>query len=221
MRQISVLTVDDHPLFADALRERLAAEQDLGPVSAAYSAADAVARLEQRPVDVAVLDFRLADGTGTNLAARLRHIAPSTRIVMLTAFVPDDTIEPIIDALVAGVRAWLPKTVDLEELVRVIRSVYAGDAWLPPALLGKVISALLARALAPPPDPLAVLTPREREVLSCLADGLTRAEISARLNVSGNTVRTHTQSLIGKLGAHSSLEAVTMTLRSRRFPTYD
>jgi DNA-binding NarL/FixJ family response regulator len=219
--QISVLIVDDHPLFADTLRERLSVEPDLGPVSTAYSAADAAARLEHRPVDVAVLDFRLGDGTGTNLAARLRHIAPSTRIVMLSAADSDESIEPVIDALVAGARAWLPKTVDMEQVVRVIHSVHAGDAWLPPALLFKVISALVTRAFAPPPDPLAVLTPREREVLKCMADGLTRSEISTLLNMSGNTVRTHTQSLISKLGAHSSLEAVTMTLRSRRFPSYE
>ena len=83
-----------------------------------------------------------------------------------------------------------------------------------PALLGEVIPILLAHALDPAPDPLAVLTAREREVLGCMVEGLNRSEIAASLNMSGNTVRTHTQNLIGKLGAHSSLEAVTIALRS-------
>jgi len=211
---ISVLTVDDHPVFADALQARLSAEPDLGPVSAAYSAAEAAARLERSPFDVAILDFRLGDGTGVNLAGRLRRSAPRTRVVMLTAV---DSVESVVDALIAGARAWLPKTVDTAHLVRVIRGVYAGDIWIEPALLGKVMPMLLARALSSAPDPLAVLTVREHEVLDCMVEGLPRTEIAERLHMSGNTVRTHTQNLIGKLGTHSSLEAVTLALRSNRY----
>jgi DNA-binding NarL/FixJ family response regulator len=88
-------------------------------------------------------------------------------------------------------------------------------------LLGKVIPVLLDRALAPPPDPLAELTAREREVLDCMVEGLSRTEIAARLHMSSNTVRTHTQNLMGKLGAHSSLEAVTIALRTARYSTHD
>jgi len=157
---------------------------------------------------------RLVDGTGVALAERLRRTAPGTRVVMLTAV---ESIESVIDALVAGARAWLPKTVDTAHLVQVIRGVHAGGAWLSPGLLGKVIPLLLTRALFPPPDPLAVLTQREREVLGCMVEGLSRPEIAAHLNMSGNTVRTHTQNLIGKLGAHSSLEAMTLAMRSGRF----
>jgi DNA-binding NarL/FixJ family response regulator len=211
---ISVLTVDDHPVFADALQARLSAEPDLGPVSAAYSATEAAARLESRPFDVAILDFRLGDSTGASLTERLQRIAPCTRVVMLTAV---DSIECVVDALIAGARAWLPKTVDTAHLVRVIRGVHAGDIWLEPALLGRVMPILLTRAFTPAPDPLAVLTVREREVLDCMVEGLPRAEIAERLHMSGNTVRTHTHNLIGKLGAHSSLEAVTLALRSNRY----
>jgi len=211
---ISVLVVDDHPVFADALKARLSAEPDLGPISVAYSAAEADATSARHPVDVAILDFRLVDGTGVALAERLRRTAPGTRVVMLTAV---ESIESVIDALVAGARAWLPKTVDTAHLVQVIRGVHAGGAWLSPGLLGKVIPLLLTRALFPPPDPLAVLTQREREVLGCMVEGLSRPEIAAHLNMSGNTVRTHTQNLIGKLGAHSSLEAMTLAMRSGRF----
>lgn len=211
MFRISVLAVDDHPVFADALQARLSSEPDLGPVSVAYSAAEAAARLERAPVDVAILDFRLGDATGANLAQRLRRTVPRTRIVMLTAV---ESVDSVIDALVSGARAWLPKTVDTDHLVRVIRGVHAGEFWLAPALLGKVIPILLSHALDPAPDPLAVLTAREREVLGCMVEGLNRSEIASRLNMSGNTVRTHTQNLIGKLGAHSSLEAVTIALRS-------
>jgi DNA-binding NarL/FixJ family response regulator len=209
---ISILAVDDHQVFADALQARLSVERDLDPVSVAYSVAEASSRLSRTPVDVAILDYTLGDGTGTALAEHLRQLSPSTRVVILTAV---QSIDAVVDGLVAGVRAWLPKTVDMAHLVRVIRGVHAGQMWLEPALLGEVMPALLARALTPAPDSLAVLTAREREVLDCMIEGLGRDEIAARLGVSGNTVRTHNQNLIGKLGVHSSLEAVTLALRSQ------
>jgi DNA-binding NarL/FixJ family response regulator len=209
---ISVLAVDDHQVFADALQARLSIENDLDPVSVAYSVTEASSRLSRTPVDVAILDYMLGDGTGTDLAEHLRQLSPRTRVVILTAA---RSVEAVVDGLAAGVRAWLPKTVDTTHLVRVIRGVHAGEMWLDPALLGEVMPALLERALTPAPDLLAVLTVREREVLDCMIEGLSRAEIGARLGVSGNTVRTHTQNLIGKLGVHSSLEAVTLALRSR------
>lgn len=201
-------------MFADALRARLSAEPDLGPILVAYSAADAEARLARSQVDVAILDYRLGDRTGTALAERLRHTTPGTRVVMLTAV---ESVESVVEALMAGARAWLPKTTNTAHLVHVIRGVQAGEIWIAPALLGEVIPTLLTRALATQSDPLDVLTPREREVLGCLVEGLARAEIAERLGLSGNTVRTHTQNLIGKLGVHSSLEAVAVALRSRRY----
>jgi DNA-binding NarL/FixJ family response regulator len=211
---ISVLAVDDHQVFADALQARLSAERDLTPVSVAYSVAEASSRLSRTPVDVAVVDYMLGDGTGAALAEQLRQLSPSTRVVILSA---TQSLEAVVDGLVAGVRAWLPKTIDLAHLVEVIRGVHVGEMWLEPALLGQVMPALLARAVAPAPDQLAVLTAREREVLDCMIAGLSRAEIAGQLMVSGNTVRTHTQNLIGKLGVHSSLEAVTLALRGHSY----
>jgi DNA-binding NarL/FixJ family response regulator len=78
-----------------------------------------------------------------------------------------------------------------------------------------VLSALTKRTAAPPPDALAALTPREREVLDCLANGLSRAEMAARLQVSVNTIRSHVHSLIAKLGVHSTLEAAALRNRIR------
>jgi DNA-binding NarL/FixJ family response regulator len=215
MAPISVLAVDDHRVFADALAVRLSAERDLEPVTVAYSVAEAGSRLSRTPVDVAIVDYSLGDGTGTELAERLRQLSPNTRVVILTAA---HSIEAVVDGLSAGVRAWLPKTVDTAHLIDVIRGVHAGEMWLAPALLGAVMPVLLARSAAPPPDLFAVLTQREREVLDCMVAGLNRDEIANRLGVSGNTVRTHTQNLTGKLGVHSSLQAVTLALRLRHYP---
>jgi DNA-binding NarL/FixJ family response regulator len=214
MAPISVLAVDDHQVFADALAARLSVERDLDPVTVAYSVAEASSRLSRTPVDVAILDYTLGDGTGTDLAERLQQLSPKTRVIILTA---GQSIEAVVDGLTAGVRAWLPKTVDTAHLVNVIRGVHAGEMWVAPALLGAVMPVLLARSLPPAPDLFAVLTQREREVLDCMVAGLGRDEIATKLGVSGNTVRTHTQNLIGKLGVHSSLQAVTLALRFRHY----
>jgi two-component system NarL family response regulator len=153
----------------------------------------------------------LGEQSGLDVAGDIRELSPASQIVILTAV---ESTEPVVTGLSRGVRAWLPKTVECEHLVRVIRGVYAGEAWLAPELLGAVLSDLMDRTLDAPPDPFASLTEREREVLQCMVDGLARAEIAARLHISVNTVRTHTQNLITKLGAHSTLESVALALRN-------
>jgi DNA-binding NarL/FixJ family response regulator len=216
VRRISVLVVDDHQVFADALYARLATEEGIGPVAVAYSAADALARLRRNSFDVTLLDYGLDDRTGADLSAELRTAVPSTRIIILSAGQP---LDAVVDSLIAGVNGWLPKMIDTSHLVDAIRGVQAGEMWVDRALLGQAMPALLTRILTPPPDPLAVLTKREREVLDCMIAGLSRGEVARRLKVSDNTVRTHTQNLISKLGVHSSLEAVTLALRSGHRPS--
>ncbi|WP_432969895.1 response regulator transcription factor [Dactylosporangium sp. CA-233914] len=211
MGEISILVVDDHAVFADALQARLADELDLGPVSVAYSAAQLRAHLARSKPAVIVLDLMLADRTGLDLADDIRELSPTTRTVILTAM---ESVEPVFTGLTRGVRAWLPKTIDTDRLVRVIRGVCAGEAYLAPDVLGRVLSEMAARTPHPALDPFAGLTIREREVLQCMVDGLTRAEIAARLGVSVNTARTHAQNLIAKLGTHSTLETVSLALRN-------
>ena len=205
---ISVLVVDDHQMFADALQALLAREPNVGPVQVAYSAADAAAKIARTRPAVVVLDLLLGEGeNGLVVAELIRQTSPQSRVIVLTAV---DSVSVVIAGLMRGVRAWLPKTVDVEHLVRVIRGVHEGEAWLAPNLLGQVLSKLVVDAS---PDSLDGLTARERQVLQCMVDGLNRMEIAQRLHVSVNTVRTHTQSVIAKLGAHSALESVTLALR--------
>ncbi|HEV7899360.1 MAG TPA: response regulator transcription factor [Planosporangium sp.] len=208
---IAILVVDDHTLFTDALRARLAQEPDLGPVSVAYGAREATERVATTRPDVVVLDVVLDDGSGLDLLDQMRETSPESRVVMLTAM---ESVDDVVSALSRGARAWLPKTVDTGHLVRVIRGVNRGEAWLPPELLGRVLTNLIARAVTKRTNPLTGLSPREREILQCMVDGLNRTEIAARLGVSGNTVRTHVQHLIAKLGVHSTLESVAVALRN-------
>ena len=158
----------------------------------------------------------MGDGTGTELAERLRQLSPTTRVIILT---PHNPSMRWSTRLSAGVRAWLPKTVDTAHLVNVIRGVHAGEMWLAPALLGAVMPAAARQV----PWRLcrtsfAVLTRVSAKFSTAWSRDLSRDEIAKRLGVAGNTVRTHTQNLTGKLGVHSSLQAVTLALRFRHYP---
>jgi len=210
MAGMSVLVVDDHAVFADALQAWLSRQPDVDRVAIAYHAREARAQVANIRPAVVILDVLLDDGNGLDLVEEIGRLSPESRIVMLTGV---ESVDAVVIAFSRGVRAWLPKTTDMPQLVQVIRGVHRGEAWLAPELLGQVLTDLTARA-ATQPNPLDGLTTREHEVLQCMVDGLTRAEIGERLHVSANTVRTHTQNLIAKLGVHSTLECVAVALRN-------
>src|SRR2546429_1192493 len=207
---VSVLVVDDHVIFAEALQARLAQEPGRGAVRVAHTADDARTSIGRYRPAVVVLDLALGRDDGLEVARYARDTAPQSRVVMLTGMAGTG---PVVAGVVAGVRAWLPKTVDADHLVRVIKGVASGEAWFAPDLLGRVLTDVVSSTVAPEVNPLTALTPRECDVLQCLVDGLSRAEIARRLHVSTNTVRTHTQNLAAKLGAHSTLESVALGLR--------
>jgi two-component system, NarL family, response regulator LiaR len=210
MDSISTLIVDDHMLFAEALQLRLRKEPDLRPIHIATSAAEALAVVARQRPDVAILDYRLGRDNGADLATRLRAAAENCQVIMLSEAV---SISDVVRAIRNGARAWLNKTTDVVDVVRAIRGVVRGDAYLSPALLGGVLSRLATDTTQPQINPLSSLTTREQEVLALLVDGLTRAEIAAKLFISANTARTHNQNLLAKLDAHSTLEAVSIALR--------
>jgi two-component system NarL family response regulator len=211
MTCLSVLVVDDHAVFAEALQHRLRQEPRLNPVRVATSTAEALALVHGGAPDVAVLDATLGAESGIRLAERLKSAAPGCQIVMLSAVASPSVVA---EALRAGARAWLSKTAHPDELVKAIRGVMRGEAWLSPTLLGAVLPVMLDVRAPEGSRHLGELTAREQEILQYMVDGLTRSEIGDRLGVSAHTVRTHTQNLFTKLEAHSTLEAVAIGLRS-------
>jgi two-component system NarL family response regulator len=213
MHDISLLVVDDHALFAEALQARLSREPGLRPIRVAFTAQGARACLAAHRSQVALLDVARGDDNGIELAAYFAESAPGTRVVMLTAAETAGSVEDVVAVLRCGAVGWLPKTVEVDHLVRAIRGVAAGEAWLSPELLGLALPGLIAGGATAQPNPLDRLTMREREVLQYLVDGLTRAEIALRLHLSTNTVRTHTQNLLAKLEVHSTLELVAVAMR--------
>jgi DNA-binding NarL/FixJ family response regulator len=124
----------------------------------------------------------------------------------------------VLAAIQAGAAAWVPKDEPLDHLIRVIVGIGPGEVWLPPSITGRVLRLLLRDRAEPRENDqlLAALTPREQEILVCLANGSRQHEVAARLNLSQNTVRTHVQNLRRKLRVHSALEAVAVTRLGRR-----
>jgi DNA-binding NarL/FixJ family response regulator len=208
---INVLVADQQRTLADALAVRLSAESDIDIVSAVQVRSPGPWLFARGPTDVLVLDGDLPAEGANQLCRELSGRGVRTRVIMLSF-----SSEParIVQAIRAGVTAWVRKDESLDHLLRVIRGAFRGEIWLPPAEMGNVVRLLLfeedrhrdCERL------LATLTPRERTVLSCLAEGAGhRGAIAEQLHLSLNTVRTHLQNLTAKLGVHSMLEAVALT----------
>ncbi|HWC32186.1 MAG TPA: response regulator transcription factor, partial [Actinomycetota bacterium] len=156
---------------------------------------------ETRP-DVLLLDELLPDGSGIDAAADLSEVVPGMRILILTS-VEDDRV--VAAAMQNGCSGVVTKDRPLEELLRAIRAVARGQSVFDAAaLIGPA-----RNSTGPGSD----LTPREHDVLRLLADGVSNAEIASRLGLSLNTVRNYIQTILGKLDAHSKLEAVAIAAR--------
>jgi DNA-binding NarL/FixJ family response regulator len=211
-----VLIVDDHLLFAEALAARLGREPDLVILPIAPDVRRALALVTTERPHVLALDLMLGAESGLDVLDHVRERYPDIRVVMLTAV---SDIDSMVQAVRRGAVGWLPKTESADLVARVVRSAARGGGWVPPEVLGEVLRRLVANEA---PDSgsqlLSGLTPREREVLQCMVDGLNRAEIADRLALSANTVRTHTQNLLAKLDLHSALEAITLAMRAGMRP---
>jgi len=211
-KPIRVLFVEDHQLLADALSAMLAREPDMTVVGVAGSVAEAKALARER-VDVALMDYRLPDGTGAEATRALKARWPLARVVMLTAIKDDETV---LESIQAGADGYLTKDRAADDVVQAVRAAYAGETLLPRSVIVEIARRVAAakergddRKLVEP------LTPRELEVLRALTDGLSTPEICERLYIAPNTLRTHVQNIMGKLRVHSKLEAVAFALKNR------
>jgi two-component system NarL family response regulator len=205
-----VLIVDQHLAFRDALTARLQAEPDLAVIGTAHSAEFAARVLVGRSADVIPLDAGLPNDSAITFCAEMTKSPDGPRVIMLSTA---STPERIVTAIRAGAAAWVRKDESIDHLLRVIRGVVRGEAWLPPTELYPVLRLLIEDQddRRDSDDLYAALTPRERDVLFQLVEGVGRKEVAERLHLSANTVRTHLQSLMSKLGVHSTLELVALT----------
>jgi PAS domain S-box-containing protein len=205
-----VLLVEDHTAVRQALAAALERDAGISVVAQASTLAEARAMLDY--VDVAVLDLGLPDGFGADLVTDLRAANRDSQALVLSATLDRDEIARAVDRGAAGV---LDKTTTLQEVVRAVKRLRAGETLLPPAEVTELLR--LAREADDRERDIRArledITEREREVLQLLADGLNTQEISARLHISPRTHRNHVASILQKLGVHSQLQAVLLGLR--------
>ncbi|HEY0829910.1 MAG TPA: response regulator transcription factor [Candidatus Dormibacteraeota bacterium] len=195
-----VLIVEDHRVVAEGLAALINDQSDMTVVGNVGTVADSVTAAAQLNPDVVLLDFRLPDGSGPDAASAIRAIRPAAKMIFLTR---EDTDAARFAAVQSGASAFLHKSRAAAEVVSAIRDVARGKMLITP----RTISTLLAKRRSIEAQ-LERLTPREREVLTLMAEGLPSRAIAAELGISYTTIRTHIRSLGSKLAVHSKLEAI-------------
>lgn len=213
-----MIVVDDHAMFAEALAARLSAAKGIEVVGVACDAARARLLVRSLRPDVITIDANLGDEDGVELARELSSAPNPARTIVVSCV---DDVDRVLQAIWAGVVAWVPKETASSTLIAIVRGVVRGHGWLPPELTADVLRTIVNASGGQQPDGtrLAALTTRERDVLRCMVGGLDRGATAAHLGLSLNTVRTHAQSVLNKLHVHSALEAVSVALGCGMRPT--
>ena len=187
-------------MVAEGLTALINAQADMKVVGSVGSVAECVTVAAEIWPDVALLDFRLPDGSGPDAALAIRTVRPATKMIFLTR---EDSDAARFAAVQSGASAFIHKSKAAAEVVAAIRDVARGKMLITP----RTISTLLSKRRAIEAQ-LERLTPREREVLRLMAEGLPSRQIAAEMGISYTTVRTHIRSLGNKLAVHSKLEAI-------------
>jgi DNA-binding NarL/FixJ family response regulator len=197
---IRVLIVEDHNVVRQGLVALLNVADGLEVVGEAADGVEAVAQFRKCQPDVTLIDLRLPRIGGVDAIERIRMERPEARFIVLTTY---DGDEDIYRALKAGARAYLLKGMSSEDLISTIRAVHAGKSHIPPAIAEKLAERMGAQDL----------TPRELEVLEQIVQGKSNREIAAILAVSEATVKTHINSLLGKMGVTDRTQAATTAIQ--------
>jgi DNA-binding NarL/FixJ family response regulator len=198
---ITILVVDDHPLFRRGLVGLLSEQSDCRVVGEASSGPQALKLCRHSQPDVVLLDVHMPEGGGLEIVPALKQDL-GVQVLMLTI---SDQDQDLLGAIQAGADGYLLKSAEPEELCRAIRQVATGQSVLSPEVTARVMKA----AVRPQNHKPGVnLSPREREVLAELARGATTAEIASGLVISSSTVKTHVSHILEKLGAANRAEAV-------------
>jgi two-component system, NarL family, nitrate/nitrite response regulator NarL len=203
---VRLMLVDDHPLVRDGLRVRLEGVPGFRVVAEAGSAQAAIELAPQVRPDLVVMDVGLRGGNGIAATAALLQASPGLRVLMLSMF---DNAEYVREALRAGAKGYVLKDSPAEEMVSAIHAVMAGETFLSAALSKQPQGGV---ALDSP------VTPREREVLALIAEGLPSREIGERLGMGVRTVETHRTHLRRKLGLPSAAALVRYAVENRQKP---
>jgi two-component system, NarL family, response regulator LiaR len=212
--KIRVLIVDDHPIVRQGLKTLLELQDDIVVVGEAVNGKIAVEMVANLKPNVVLMDLVMPEMDGISATRQIGALNQATRVIALTSFVED---EKVIPAIQAGAVSFLLKDVQPTELIEAIRAAHNGET----RLHKEVVSRLMNQVASTPVSQLSVfsgLTPRELEVLSQVAEGLSNKEIAAKLVISEKTVKTHISSLISKLGQEDRTRLAIFAIRKGLVP---
>lgn len=198
-RNLRVILADDHALVRAGLSALLSELPGVEVVGEAGDGREALRLVRERKPDIALIDISMPGLNGLDVAARIAHDRPDTRVIIVSMHGDDETVRR---ALKAGAAGYMLKNSDRAELEMALKAVARGDTWLSPALTKRVVAALTQEPEKPAAGPFEALTPRQREVLQLVAEGHSNKEIAQRLNVAQKTVETHRTELMERLGIH-------------------
>ncbi len=219
MNKIRILLADDHSLFREGIAAVLNNQPDMEVVGEASDGLEAVILARNLRPDVILMDVTMPGTDGIEATRLIKQEQSEVRIVMLTVH---DEHENLFDAIRYGAQGYLLKTIRARELVDMLHAAYQGEAAVTPALAMRImdefrrLTAIFPAAAADEGSNIALLTPREREVLTLLARGLSDREIAQQLTVSLYTVKSHVRSVLQKLQVASRHEAARLAPHERR-----
>jgi DNA-binding NarL/FixJ family response regulator len=207
---LKVIICDDQAIVRDGLEMLLKLEGDIEVVGLAQDGAEAVEMADTHTPDLVLMDLKMPGMNGVEATRHIRSHHPETKVLVLTTY---DDDQWLFDAIRAGASGYLLKDTPRAKVIEAIRGTVAGQAYVDPAVAGKLLDQAASQQVSQPTQITDKLTGREEDVLRLMAHGLTNTEIAERLHLSEGTVRNHVSAIFAKLGVSDRTQAAIIAIR--------
>ena len=212
VQPIRVLLVDDHSLFRSGIRSLLQRHTDFAVVGEAADGVEGIKRCKQLKPDVVLLDLHMPGMSGVETLMLMQQDCADIAVIMLTVSEESDDLAL---AMRSGAQGYLIKNIETDYLLRAIRRAHAGEIVVAEALTGKLVAHMQSAPAALPASDIDKLTPREKDILACLALGESNKFIARKLDLAESTVKIHVQNVLKKLKLSSRVQAAVYAVEQR------